>query len=79
MKEHQRTGTGPCGYKGDSMTDRRNERDAERRKRKSAEEENERRREEWEERDRDLREAWRRHHPSEEEGGKGPGKRGRPA
>ncbi len=59
------------------MTDRRNERDEERKRA----EDDERRREDKERRSDDLKEAWRRHHPSEQdEGGKGrPGRRGRPA
>ncbi len=57
------------------MTDRRNE-ERERREREDAE----RRREEDERRSDELREAWRRNHPSEkEEEGKGRPKRGRPA
>jgi hypothetical protein len=63
------------------MTDRRNKRDHERRERKKSEEADERRREDKERCSDDLKEAWRRHHPSEQdEGGKGrPGRRGRPA
>ncbi len=59
------------------MTDRRDERDEERKRA----EDDERRREDKERRSDDLKEAWRRHHPSEQdEGGKGrPGRRGRPA
>jgi hypothetical protein len=63
----------------DSMTDRRNERDRERRNRKKAEETAERRREERGRRSDDLQEAWRRNHPSEEEGRQGRPGRGRPA
>jgi hypothetical protein len=57
------------------MTDR-EKRDEDRKQRREAQETDERRREEREERDRDLREAWRRNHPSEEENRLG---RGRPA
>ena len=49
------------------MTDRRNERDRERRNRKQAEEADERRRGERGRRSDDLQEAWRRNHPSEQE------------
>ncbi len=61
------------------MTDRRDERDRERRKRKQAEEADEVRREDKEKRSDDLKEAWRRHHPSEQEERKGRPGRGRPA
>jgi hypothetical protein len=54
------------------MTDRRNERDAERKRT-----ENEQRREERDRRSDELKESWRRNHPSEEEERKGQG--GRPA
>ncbi|MBA3426742.1 MAG: hypothetical protein H0U04_19880 [Rubrobacter sp.] len=69
---HDVSRTGRMG----SMTDRRNERDDERERI-----EDERRRED-EERDRrsdQLKESWRRNHPSEEEEGKGRPNRGRPA
>jgi hypothetical protein len=58
-----------------SMTDRRDDRDAERRARRQAEESEERHQEERERRSNDLKESWRRNHPSEEE--ERP-KRGRP-
>lgn len=73
------------------MTDRRDEerkrmrREREARERGQEEmrrerEADERRQEESEKRSDELKEAWRRHHPSEEgEGGKSPPKRGRPA
>jgi hypothetical protein len=62
------------------MTDRREERDPERRERRQAEEDEERLREERDRRSEKLREAWRRNHPSEEdEGGKGRPGRGRRA
>ncbi len=63
------------------MTERRNERDQERRERKKTEEADERRREDRDKRSDDLKEAWRRHHPSEQdESERGrPGRRGRPA
>ena len=62
------------------MTDRREERDGERRERRLSEEAEERLREERDRRSDELREAWRRNHPSEEEdGGKGPPGRGRPS
>ncbi len=51
------------------MTGRRNER--ERRNRKKAEEADEARREHKEQRSDDLKESWRRNHPSEEEERKG--------
>ena len=47
------------------MSDRRKERDRERRKRRKAREADERRREERKRRSEDLMEAWRRNHPSE--------------
>jgi hypothetical protein len=57
------------------MTDRRAERDRERRERRKAREAEERRREEWnrqrKRRFEELREAWLRNHPGEEKGGKG--------
>jgi hypothetical protein len=63
------------------MTDRRAERDSERRERRKAREAEERRREEWNrERKRrfeELWEAWRRNHPSEEEEGKDRPQKGR--
>ena len=49
-----------------SRTDRRGERNRERRKSKKTEEANERWREERNRRSDDLREAWRRYHPSEQ-------------
>ena len=61
------------------MTDRREERDGERRERRQAEETEERLREERDRRSDELREAWRRNHPSEEEEGKGPPGLGRQA
>jgi hypothetical protein len=64
------------------MTDRRNKRDRERRERKKSEEAGERRREDRDKRSDDLKESWRRNHPSDEDGssaGKGPrpGRRGK--
>jgi hypothetical protein len=57
------------------MTDRHSERDLERRERRRSEEAEERLREERERRSDELRESWRRNHPSEEEKRKGwPGK-----
>ena len=53
------------------MTDRRNERDRERREGKKAEEADELRREEGERRASELGKVWRRNHPSEEEEEKG--------
>jgi hypothetical protein len=57
------------------VTDRRAERDRERRERRKAREAEERRREEWnrqrKRRFEELREAWLRNHPGEEEGEKG--------
>jgi hypothetical protein len=50
-----------------SMTDRRNERDAERRARREAEEAEERQQEERDRRSNELKESWRRNHPSEED------------
>jgi hypothetical protein len=61
------------------MTDRREERDSERRERKLSEEADERLREERDRRSDELREAWRRNHPSEEEEAKGRPGRGRPS
>jgi hypothetical protein len=60
------------------MTDRREERDGERRERRQAEEDEERLREERERRSDELKESWRRNHPSEgeEEGKDGPKRRG---
>ena len=52
------------------MTDRRDERDRKRRERRREEEAEERRRAERDRRSDELREAWRRNHPSEEEGGR---------
>jgi hypothetical protein len=60
-----------------SVTDRCDDRDAERRERRQDEEAEERQQEERERRSNELRESWRRNHPSEEEE-KRP-KRGRPA
>jgi hypothetical protein len=59
------------------MTDRRDGRDRESRERGASEEADERQREERERRSDELKESWRRNHPSEEEdGGKGrPGRR----
>jgi len=54
-----------------SMTDRRDERDRERREGRQSGEAEERLREERDRRSDELREAWRRNHPSEEEEGKG--------
>jgi len=61
------------------MTDRREERDLERRERMQSEEDEEQLREERDRRSDELREAWRRNHPSEEEEGKGQPGRGRPS
>jgi hypothetical protein len=62
------------------MTDRREERDGERRERRQSEEDEERLREERDRRSDELKESWRRNHPSEEEdGGKGRSGRGRPS
>jgi hypothetical protein len=67
------------------MTDRRNERaqraerDAERRARRQAEEATERQQEERELRSDQLKESWRRNHPTEEDEGKGRPKGRRPA
>ena len=61
------------------MTDRREERDGERRERRQAEEAEERLREERDQRSDELREAWRRNHPSEEEESKYRPKQGRQA
>ncbi len=61
------------------MTDRREERDLERRERLQSEEDEEQLREERGRRSDELREAWRRNHPSEEEEGKGRPGRGRPS
>ena len=60
------------------MTDRRNERDHERRERKQTEEADKRLREERDRRSDELKESWRRNHPSEEEGGQSRPGRGRP-
>jgi len=62
-----------------SMTDCRDERDRERREGRQLEEAEERLREERDRRSDELREAWRRNHPSEEEEGKGRPGRGRQA
>jgi hypothetical protein len=59
------------------MTDRREERDGERRERRQAEEDEERLREERVRRSDELKESWRRNHPSEEEERKGRPGRGR--
>ena len=62
------------------MTERREERDGERRERRQAEEDEERLREERDRRSDELKESWRRNHPSEgEEVGKGLSGRGRRA
>src|SRR5215208_6101062 len=68
------------------MTDRRDEehkrmrREREARERRQEQEADESRREDVEKRFDDLKEAWRRHHPSEhDEGGQGRPKKGRPA
>ncbi len=64
------------------MTDRRNERaerDAERRARRQAEEATQRQQEDRELRSDQLKESWRRNHPTEEEEGKGRAKGRRPA
>jgi hypothetical protein len=61
------------------MTDRHSERDLERTERRPPEEDEERLREERERRSDELRESWRRNHPSEEEGGKGRPGRGHPS
>lgn len=62
-----------------SMTDRREERDLERRERRQSEEDEEQLRGERDRRSDELREAWRRNHPTEEEEGKGRPGRGRPS
>jgi hypothetical protein len=63
-----------CGYEGGSMTDRRDD------EQKRTEETDEHQREERDRRSDELREAWRRNHPSEqEEGRKDRAKRGHPA
>jgi hypothetical protein len=62
-----------------SMTDRRNERDRERRGRKKDEEADKRLREGRERRSDELKESWRRNHPSEQEERKGRPGRGGPA
>ena len=59
------------------MTDRREERDGERRERRQAEEDEERLREERDHRSDELKESWRRNHPSEEEEGKDRPQKGR--
>jgi len=59
------------------MTDRREERDSERRERRQEEETEERLKKERDRRSAELREAWRRNHPSEEEERKGRPGRGR--
>jgi hypothetical protein len=56
------------------MTDRREERDGERRERRQAEEDEERVQEERDRRSDELKESWRRNHPSEEEGKGRPGR-----
>ena len=61
------------------MTDRHSERDLERTERRHPGEDEERLREERERRSDELRESWRRNHPSEEEEGKGRPGRGHPA
>jgi len=61
------------------MTDRHSERDLERRERKHSEEDEKRLREERDRRSDELKESWRRNHPSEEEEGKGRPGRGHPA
>jgi hypothetical protein len=62
------------------MTDRREERDGERRERRQAEEDEERLKEDRDRRSDELKESWRRNHPSEEEeDGKGRPGRGRPS
>ena len=63
-----------------NMTDRREERDGERRERRQAEEDEERLKEERDRRSDELKESWRRNHPSEEEEErKGRPGRGRPS
>jgi hypothetical protein len=61
------------------MTDRRNERDRERRERKQTEEADKRQQEERDRRSDELKESWRRNHPSEQEERKGWPGRGGPA
>ena len=61
------------------MTDRRDGRDRESREWRASEEPDERQREERERRSDELKESWRRNHPSEEEDGKGRPGRGRPS
>jgi hypothetical protein len=61
------------------MTYRHSERDLERRERKHSEEDEKRLREERDRRSDELKESWRRNHPSEEEEGKGRPGRGHPA
>ena len=61
------------------MTDRREERDLERGERVHSEEDEEQLREERDRRSDELREAWRRNHPTEEDEGKGRPGRGRPS
>jgi hypothetical protein len=61
------------------MTDHRDDERERTRREREAREGDERRREHVERRFDDLKEAWRRHHPSEpEEGGKGRPRKGRP-
>jgi hypothetical protein len=67
----------PLAAKEGSMTDRRDDGDAERRARRQAEEDHKRQQEDKEKRSDQLKESWRRNHPSEEDE-KRP-KRGRPA
>jgi hypothetical protein len=63
----------------DSMTDRRDEERERTRRERDVREGDERRREHVERRFDDLKESWRRNHPSEpEEGGKGRPRKGRP-
>ena len=59
------------------MTERGKESDAERKARRQSEEDAERRQEERDRRSDQLRESWRRNHPSEEEEGKAGLNRGR--
>jgi hypothetical protein len=70
---------GPGDTEGGSMTDHRNERDDERRQREKTEKEDNRRREHKERRSDELKESWRRNHPSEQEdnerGRRGKGRR----
>jgi hypothetical protein len=65
--------------KEDNMTDRREGRDGERREGSRSEGDEERLREERDRRSDELKESWRRNHPSEEEEWKGRPGKGHPA